>query len=234
MRSCPTVSVSPSRTSTPPAIVAPATASAAIRGRPRIHRVHRPVGEDHAPVTIGHVTPAAEIERRIGRLREGLARGRPRRRRDRAARRPGLLLGHEPAGAPGRAGRRRAAAARAARARAGAARVAARADRAAALALGAARRARRTRASGPGARVGFELDVLPAPRLPRLRAAACRGSSSATARTSCARCARVKSAWDLEQMRGRLRAGAPRRRGGAGADRRRGERGSTFSSRSSG
>ncbi len=40
----------------------------------RIHRVHRPVGQDHAPVTIGHVTPAAEIERRIGRLREGLVR----------------------------------------------------------------------------------------------------------------------------------------------------------------
>ena len=33
-----------------------------------------PLVEDHAPVTIGHVTPAAEIERRIGRLREELVR----------------------------------------------------------------------------------------------------------------------------------------------------------------
>ena len=100
---------SPSRTSTPPAIVSPATDERAHLREARIHRVDRPVVEDHGSTNLRDRDSRRRDRPQARALRSALARRRPRRGADRPAHRSRLLLGHEPAGPPGRAGRRRAA-----------------------------------------------------------------------------------------------------------------------------
>ena len=75
-------------------------------------------GGSSGRLVYARVVPADEIERRLRRLRQAIARGRAGRRGDRAEHRPGLPVGHQPAGAPAGAGARAAAAAGAAHARA--------------------------------------------------------------------------------------------------------------------
>ena len=117
-----------------------------------------------------------------------------------AEHRPRLPDRHQPAGAPDRAGVGPAAAAGAAHAGAGPGGVAAGADRAAGLAVGAAGCAGRRRRGRRCAASGSSWTCCPRPGTSATRGV-CRGTGWATARRRCARCARSRPAWELEQMR---------------------------------